>query len=80
MRPSPTPTLLIPSHRLTLPHPRQNRQMAKSAHVVEGWDFDRCIPCHGDTIETGAKQAWKDVYEWYFKDVKAGQLGSTGGV
>jgi len=32
--------------------------MAKDAKTVAGWDFERIIPCHGDTIETDAKQAW----------------------
>ncbi|KAF5245925.1 hypothetical protein FAUST_1512 [Fusarium austroamericanum] len=33
-------------------------------HIYE-WDFDRCIPCHGDVIETGAKEVFKEIFDWY---------------
>ncbi|KAF9644252.1 hypothetical protein BDM02DRAFT_3122223 [Thelephora ganbajun] len=36
--------------------------MARDAKTVYGWDFERIIPCHGDTIETKAKEAWASVY------------------
>jgi len=36
--------------------------MAKDAKAVAAWDFERIIPCHGDTIETDAKKAWESVY------------------
>jgi len=32
------------------------------AKFVAGWDFDRIIPCHGDVVETGGKEAWKSVF------------------
>jgi len=28
---------------------------AQSVKRINGWDFDRIVPCHGDVIETGAK-------------------------
>ncbi|KAG8837533.1 hypothetical protein FRB91_008977 [Serendipita sp. 411] len=37
-----------------------------NVHKVAEWDFDMIIPCHGDVIETEAKQAWKAAYEAYF--------------
>jgi len=36
----------------------------KSAKVVDKWDFDRIIPCHGDTIETGGKDVFKRLFAW----------------
>ncbi|KAK0232161.1 hypothetical protein EDD85DRAFT_102099 [Armillaria nabsnona] len=39
--------------------------MKKAANTVNGWDFHRIIPCHGDVIEKDAKQAWKDAYKFF---------------
>jgi len=39
--------------------------MTRDAQTVASWDFDRIIPCHGNVIETGGKQAWTDAYQWY---------------
>lgn len=39
--------------------------MKKAANTVDGWDFQRIIPCHGDVIEKDAKQAWKDAYKFF---------------
>lgn len=36
--------------------------MAKDAKAVNAWDFDRIIPCHGNTIDDGGKAAWESVY------------------
>jgi len=36
--------------------------MARDAKAVAKWDFERIIPCHGDTIDTDAKRAWETVY------------------
>lgn len=36
--------------------------MTRDAKAVNEWDFERIIPCHGDTIETDAKRAWASVY------------------
>lgn len=40
----------------------RRQRFAKDAETVAGWEFDRIIPCHGDTIETGGKQAWLQAY------------------
>jgi len=42
-------------------------EMKRDVKTVSGWDFDRIIPCHGDVIETGGKQAWNDSYKLYLK-------------
>jgi len=36
--------------------------MVKDAKAVKAWEFERIIPCHGDTIENDAKRAWESVY------------------
>lgn len=38
---------------------------AQSVKRINGWDFERIVPCHGDVIETGAKGifqvCWLDI-------------------
>jgi len=33
-------------------------RFAKDAEVVAGWDFERIVPSHGDSIEKDAKKNW----------------------
>ncbi|KAF2763311.1 hypothetical protein EJ05DRAFT_496138 [Pseudovirgaria hyperparasitica] len=40
---------------------------AKSMAKINGWDFDRIIPCHGDVIETGGKGIFQKVMQWHLK-------------
>ncbi|KAK2748901.1 hypothetical protein FQN57_007184 [Myotisia sp. PD_48] len=43
-----------------------NREAFKQSIVrIYGWDFDRMIPCHGDTVENGAKQQFRSLFEWF---------------
>jgi len=42
--------------------------MIRDCKVVNGWDFDRIIPCHGDVIETGGKKAFQDVMKRYLSE------------
>ncbi|TFK28562.1 hypothetical protein FA15DRAFT_753462 [Coprinopsis marcescibilis] len=42
-----------------------NAAMKADATKVLGWDFERIIPCHGDVIETNAKESWKAVYSQF---------------
>ena len=39
--------------------------MRRDVKTVLGWEFERIIPCHGDVIETGGKQAFRDAYKAY---------------
>ncbi|KAF7334270.1 hypothetical protein MSAN_02388600 [Mycena sanguinolenta] len=39
--------------------------MKRDVKTVTDWDFTRIIPCHGDVIETGGKQAWLEAYKAY---------------
>ncbi|PAV20659.1 hypothetical protein PNOK_0328600 [Pyrrhoderma noxium] len=41
--------------------------MRRDARAVAEWDFDRIIPCHGDTIETNGKNAWLEAYKWFLQ-------------
>jgi hypothetical protein len=38
---------------------------AEANAVVESWDFDRIIPCHGDVVDTGGKEAWRSTFADY---------------
>ncbi|QIW96344.1 hypothetical protein AMS68_001862 [Peltaster fructicola] len=42
----------------------------KSVGVIEKWDFDRIIPCHGDIIETGGKSVFQSVFKWHLDALK----------
>ncbi|KAJ6511346.1 hypothetical protein C8R47DRAFT_1296193 [Mycena vitilis] len=46
---------------------RDKRAMERDAKTVADWDFDRIIPCHGDVIESGGKQAWLTAFKAYIK-------------
>jgi len=39
----------------------------ESARRILAWEFDRIIPCHGDTIETGGKKVLKEVTRWFLE-------------
>ena len=41
------------------------RSFAESVKRIDGWDFDRIIPCHGDVVETGGKGLFRKVMEWH---------------
>lgn len=36
----------------------------KSIHRIDGWDFDKIVPCHGDVIESGGKDVFRRVFAW----------------
>ncbi|GAA5846023.1 hypothetical protein JCM11251_007332 [Rhodosporidiobolus azoricus] len=44
---------------------KDKAEMKRMAERVEGWDFDRIIPCHGDVIDSGGKKAWIDTYKLF---------------
>jgi hypothetical protein len=43
------------------------RAMSRDAKAVAGWNFDRIIPCHGEVIETGAKEKWLQTFAQFLK-------------
>lgn len=51
-----------------------SRQVAHSVQVIASWQFDRIIPCHGDVIETGGKEAWRSAFKKFFDDITAGKF------
>jgi len=44
---------------------------AASAAKINGWDFDRIIPCHGDVIETGGKGIFQKIMAWHLEASKS---------
>lgn len=45
---------------------KNKEAMKKDAATVKEWDFERIIMCHGDVIDTDAKQVWEKVYTKYW--------------
>ncbi|KAF3931472.1 hypothetical protein ABW19_dt0204166 [Dactylella cylindrospora] len=43
---------------------KDKKSFNASSKIVDGWDFDRIIPCHGDVIETGAKSVFQRLFAW----------------
>lgn len=39
----------------------------ESVKRIDGWEFDRIIPCHGDVVETGGKRAFRSVMKWFLE-------------
>ena len=39
-----------------------------SVAKIDQWDFDRIIPCHGDVIESGGKQIFRNVMQMFLKN------------
>ncbi|KAJ5573967.1 uncharacterized protein N7459_008394 [Penicillium hispanicum] len=48
--------------------PRDRTAFTDSVRRIVRWDFDRLIPCHGDVIETGAKEVFQDVMAWFLRE------------
>ncbi|KAH8806097.1 beta-lactamase-like protein [Xylogone sp. PMI_703] len=44
------------------------KSFTESIARIYAWDFDRLIPCHGDVIETGAKNSFRNVFEYFLDD------------
>ncbi|EPS38934.1 hypothetical protein H072_7323 [Dactylellina haptotyla CBS 200.50] len=42
-----------------------------SSKKVDGWEFDRIIPCHGDVIETGGKATFRRLFAWHIAAAEA---------
>ncbi|EGE81645.1 hypothetical protein BDDG_04588 [Blastomyces dermatitidis ATCC 18188] len=49
---------------------KDRKGFAQSAATIEGWDFDRIIPCHGDVIESGGKEIFRNLFEWNLEAAK----------
>ncbi|KAI9729825.1 MAG: hypothetical protein M1834_006573 [Cirrosporium novae-zelandiae] len=42
----------------------------EAAQRIDGWDFDKIVPCHGDVIEQDAKGIFRKVFEWHLNGKK----------
>ncbi|KAL9595004.1 MAG: hypothetical protein Q9219_006703 [cf. Caloplaca sp. 3 TL-2023] len=42
----------------------------ESVRKINGWDFDKIIPCHGDVIENGGKDVFRRVFAWHLEGMK----------
>lgn len=49
---------------------KDRKGFAQSAAMIEGWDFDRIIPCHGDVIESRGKEIFRNLFEWNLEVAK----------
>lgn len=52
---------------------RDRKSYNESVKRVDGWDFDRIVPCHGDVIETGGKGVFRKVMQWHLEAGRKGQ-------
>jgi hypothetical protein len=41
--------------------------MRRDAKRVAEWEIERIVPCHGDVLNEGGKEAWASTYEWFLK-------------
>jgi hypothetical protein len=41
--------------------------MRRDVKKVAEWDVQRVIPCHGDVIEHGGKEAWIETHQWFIE-------------
>jgi len=43
----------------------------KSVSKINGWDFNKIIPCHGDVIEADGKGIFQKIFEWHLEKKSA---------
>lgn len=44
--------------------------MRRDVKRVAEWDIERIVPCHGDVIERGGKEAWNETHRWFLEGDK----------
>lgn len=44
---------------------KNRKSFTSSVARVNGWEFDRIIPCHGDVIETNGKSVFQRIFQWH---------------
>ena len=44
---------------------KDRKGFSQSMKRIDGWDFEKIIPCHGDVIESGGKGIFRKVMEWH---------------
>lgn len=50
---------------------KNKKSINESAVRVNGWNFDRIIPCHGDVVETGGKDMFRRLFAWHLAAAEA---------
>ncbi|KAH7379397.1 hypothetical protein DE146DRAFT_317272 [Phaeosphaeria sp. MPI-PUGE-AT-0046c] len=45
----------------------------QSVARINGWGFERIIPCHGDVIEGEGKGVWEKIFGWHLDAAKKGE-------
>jgi hypothetical protein len=43
---------------------RDRSALRASMDRVLGWDFDRVVPCHGEVLEHGGREALREAFSW----------------
>lgn len=49
---------------------KERESFDESVRRIDGWDFERIVPCHGDVIETGGKEIFRKVMDWHLQKKK----------
>lgn len=44
---------------------KNRNEWKESLTIINRWDFERVIPCHGDVIETGGKSVFRKMFDWF---------------
>ena len=44
----------------------------KSVKEIEGWSFDRIVPCHGNVVRENGRALFRSVFDWHLSDGKKG--------
>ncbi|KAL8813013.1 MAG: hypothetical protein Q9223_000828 [Gallowayella weberi] len=45
----------------------------ESARKINGWEFDKIIPCHGDVIESGGNKVFRRLFAWHLEAAQKGK-------
>ncbi|KAL8726947.1 MAG: hypothetical protein Q9166_006368 [cf. Caloplaca sp. 2 TL-2023] len=45
----------------------------ESVRKINGWDFDKIIPCHGDVIDNGGHEVFKRLFAWHLNSANKGK-------
>jgi len=43
----------------------------KSIQKINGWNFDKIVPCHGDVIEANGKGIFDKIFAWHLENKKS---------
>lgn len=49
---------------------RDRKSYTESVKVIDSWNFDTIIPCHGDVLEKNGKEIYTKVFDWHLHSKK----------